>query len=141
MPSGRYCRVTVTDYFGGRGHDYKCKDPTAEQKGGMLVIATSIPDEREWIQWKGRTARQDYRGQYKVILSEKDDIFTRDNGKDYLARFRKISDPHAQIESLLNEAYLTHATAKPRMAPPRPLADSPLQNMPPAREAHANRRN
>ena len=103
MPSGRYCRVTVTDYFGGRGHDYKCKDPTAEQKGGMLVIATSIPDEREWIQWKGRTARQDYRGQYKVILSEKDDIFTRDNGKDYLARFRKISDPHAQIESLLKQ--------------------------------------
>jgi len=24
----------------------------------MLVIATSVPDEREWIQWKGRTARQ-----------------------------------------------------------------------------------
>eukprot|EP00966_Prymnesium_polylepis_P215164 4983232-Prymnesium_polylepis.1 len=29
----------------------------------MLVIATSIPDEREWIQWRGRTARQDRPGQ------------------------------------------------------------------------------
>ena len=35
----------------------------------MLVIATSIPDKREWIQWKGRTARQDRPGQFTVVLS------------------------------------------------------------------------
>jgi len=32
------------------------------------VIATSIPDEREWIQWRGRTARQDRPGQLYVVL-------------------------------------------------------------------------
>ena len=53
------CRVTVTDKFGGRGHDFQVVDKEANANGGMLVIATSIPDEREWIQWKGRTARQD----------------------------------------------------------------------------------
>ena len=96
-----YCRVTVTDYFGGRGHDYKCKDPMAEARGGMLVIATSIPDEREWIQWKGRTARQDYRGQYKVLLSEGEPMFAKD--RDFLTRFRRISDPDEQIETILKQ--------------------------------------
>ena len=52
------CRVTVTDRFGGRGHDFQVVDKENNTNGGMLVIATSIPDEREWIQWKGRTARQ-----------------------------------------------------------------------------------
>ena len=58
-----YCSVTVTERFGGRGHDFKVGDDDANAKGGMLVIATSIPDTREWIQWKGRTARQDKKGQ------------------------------------------------------------------------------
>jgi len=35
----------------------------------MAVICCTIPDsEREWIQWKGRTARNDNKGQYAVIL-------------------------------------------------------------------------
>ena len=38
-------------------------DKDANANGGMLVIATSVPDEREWIQWRGRTARQDRPGQ------------------------------------------------------------------------------
>ena len=45
-------------------------DRESNANGGMLVIATSIPDEREWIQWKGRTARQDRPGQFYVILSQ-----------------------------------------------------------------------
>ena len=44
------CRVTITDKFGGRGHDFQVIDKEANANGGMLVIATSIPDEREWIQ-------------------------------------------------------------------------------------------
>jgi len=64
------CRVTVTDRFGGRGHDFQVVDKEANANGGMLVIATSIPDEREWIQWKGRTARQDRPGQFYVILDQ-----------------------------------------------------------------------
>ena len=58
-----YFRVTVTDWFGGRGHDFDCLSEHANSAGGMLVIATSIPDAREWAQWKGRTARQDRPGQ------------------------------------------------------------------------------
>ena len=44
--------------FCGHGHDFDCLDERAKAEGGMLVIATSIPDAREWAQWKGRTARQ-----------------------------------------------------------------------------------
>jgi len=50
-------RITVTDPFGARGFDYDVKDDEANDKGGMLVIATTIPDKRNWIQLKGRTAR------------------------------------------------------------------------------------
>ena len=64
------CRVTVTDRFGGRGHDFQVVDKEANANGGMLVIATSIPDEREWIQWRGRTARQDRPGQFYVVLDQ-----------------------------------------------------------------------
>ena len=44
--------------FCGHGHDFDCLDERANAEGGMLVIATSILDAREWAQWKGRTARQ-----------------------------------------------------------------------------------
>ena len=67
--------VTVTDIFGGRGHDFNCNDEHANGNGGMLVIATSIPDTREWIQWKGRTARQDRPGQYYVVMNARDLLF------------------------------------------------------------------
>ena len=66
-------RITVTDPFGGRGHDYTVSDDHADDYGGMLVIVTMIPEsERDWIQWIGRTARNDRKGQYAVILNEKD---------------------------------------------------------------------
>jgi len=67
--SNSRCRITITDMFGGRGHDYQVMDKEANANGGMLVIATSVPDEREWIQWRGRTARQDRPGQYHVVLN------------------------------------------------------------------------
>ena len=34
-----------------------------------MVMVTTIPHEREWTQWKGRTARQDRNGQFAVFLS------------------------------------------------------------------------
>lgn len=66
-------RITVTDPFGGRGHDFSVRDnyEQVEEHEGMLVITTFIPEsERDWIQWKGRTARSDNKGQYAVILRE-----------------------------------------------------------------------
>jgi hypothetical protein len=70
-PSDNRCRITVTDRFGGRGHDYQVMDKASLANGGMLVIATSVPDEREWIQWRGRTARQDCPGQFQVVLNKR----------------------------------------------------------------------
>lgn len=69
-PAGTRWRITVTDYFGGRGHDYRVTDENVDASGGLVVIATAIPmSEREWIQWLGRTARNDRKGRYAVILS------------------------------------------------------------------------
>ncbi|EGD74278.1 hypothetical protein PTSG_06287 [Salpingoeca rosetta] len=68
-------RVTVTDYFGGRGHDYKVTDEGVDDAGGLLVIITHIPDSyREWVQWKGRTARQDRNGQLALILNSEEEF-------------------------------------------------------------------
>jgi hypothetical protein len=62
-------RITVTDPFGGRGHDFMVNDESADDNGGLMVITTLMPEsERDWIQWKGRTARNDRKGQYAVIL-------------------------------------------------------------------------
>ena len=47
------------------GHDLDVMDKLSNENGGMLVITTSVPDTREWIQWKGRTARQDRPGQVR----------------------------------------------------------------------------
>ena len=63
-----HCRITVTDGHGGRGHDFQVLDKESNTNGGMLVIATSIPGEREWIQWIGRTARLGQPGQFYVVL-------------------------------------------------------------------------
>jgi len=84
------CRVTVTDKFGGRGHDFQVLDKEANANGGMLVIMTSIPDEREWIQWKGRTARQDRPGQFFVVLDETKAPFSEPKHKKLKERLKKL---------------------------------------------------
>ena len=61
----------------------------------MLVIATSIPDAREWAQWKGRTARQDRPGQYLVVLSAEDEPFASEPG---LAEARGHPNPNPSPE-------------------------------------------
>ncbi len=40
------------------------------------MIITEIPSagEREWVQWKGRTARSDCMGQYAVVLAKPVDL-------------------------------------------------------------------
>jgi hypothetical protein len=50
-------------------------DDKVNDAGGLLVIISYIPveGERDWIQWKGRTARKDRRGQYSVMLSRQDE--------------------------------------------------------------------
>jgi len=97
-----FFRVTVTDYFGGRGHDFDCMDERANAHGGMLVIATSVPDAREWIQWKGRTARQDRPGQYFVALSAEEEPFASEPGlAETLGRYVGAGTPDRVVEELL----------------------------------------
>ena len=90
-------------------------DKEANAHGGMLVIATSIPDEREWIQWKGRTARQDRPGQFFVILDESQKPFNDPKqGKKLKDKVRKRSggkggavdaaEEDAKVEMLLEVA-------------------------------------
>jgi hypothetical protein len=107
------CRVTVTDKFGGRGHDFQVMDKETIANGGMLVIATSIPDEREWIQWKGRTARQDKPGQFYVILDQTAKPFSEPKHKSLASKLRALaSNPPkdgtpaatAMVEQLLDVA-------------------------------------
>ena len=90
------CRVTVTDRFGGRGHDFRVVDKEANANGGMLVIATSIPDEREWIQWKGRTARQDRPGQFHVVLNTKAKPF--DGNKELVKKVRGATIKEGELK-------------------------------------------
>jgi hypothetical protein len=67
-------RVIVTTAEGGRGHDYRVVDPEVDEKGGLLLILTWVPwSEREWIQFLGRTGRQDRHGQYAVCLNAEDE--------------------------------------------------------------------
>jgi len=98
------CRVTVTDRFGGRGHDFQVVDREANTNGGMLVVATSIPDEREWIQWRGRTARQDRPGQFYVILNKENKPFSDPKHKRLAVRLEKLSSENQKIEELLDVA-------------------------------------
>eukprot|EP00966_Prymnesium_polylepis_P146911 3393131-Prymnesium_polylepis.1 len=67
----------------------------------MLVIATSIPDEREWIQWKGRTARQDRPGQFHVILNKQAKPFSEKPKLE--GKLKKMSED-TKIETLLEVA-------------------------------------
>ena len=79
-------------------------DKEANANGGMLVIATSIPDEREWIQWKGRTARQDRPGQFYVLLDRKNKLLMDgDKPSKLAARLKKLTDEQ-KIEALLDAA-------------------------------------
>jgi hypothetical protein len=71
-------RITITDYFGGRGIDYSLSDKQANNLGGLMVIITDIPDsQREWVQWIGRTARQDKNGQISVLLNRQDEFLSQ----------------------------------------------------------------
>lgn len=89
-------RITVTDYFGGRGHDFDMHDDEAESNGGLTVIMTSIPpSERDWKQWKGRTARRDNSGQYSVVLCTEDEIFRANSTSLVLADYQAEEDKNS----------------------------------------------
>jgi len=66
----KFWPISVSAPEGGRGHDYRVTDAQIDKHGGLLVIITFVPlSIRDWMQFTGRTARQDRRGQYAVILN------------------------------------------------------------------------
>jgi len=66
-------RITVTDPRGGRGTDYRVDDHGVDAAGGLLLVPMAVPSsQRDWIQFLGRTARQDRKGQYCAVLCDQD---------------------------------------------------------------------
>merc|ERR1719330_1971637 len=66
-------RINVCDPRGARGTDYRVDDPDVDACGGLLLVPTMVPpSQRDWIQFKGRTARQDRRGQFCPVLCSED---------------------------------------------------------------------
>merc|ERR1711879_290578 len=79
-----------TDPSGGRGYDYRVDDPRVDAEGGLLLILEFVPDsKRTWIQFLGRTARQDRKGQYLTVLLTKD--------YEQLQGLQEIEDPTEKI--------------------------------------------
>jgi hypothetical protein len=93
-------RITVTDPFGGRGHDFMVRDEAADKNKGMAVIAAVFPEsERDWVQWKGRTARNDRRGQYAVVLRADESPIRSDEA--LLSKFRSKINLNHYSEGLI----------------------------------------
>mmetsp|Transcript_16583 Transcript_16583/g.30742 ORF Transcript_16583/g.30742 Transcript_16583/m.30742 type:complete len:1467 (+) Transcript_16583:61-4461(+) len=70
---GHTWRITVTDPRGGRGTDYRVDDSDVDGRGGLLLIPTIVPEsQRDWVQFLGRTARQDRKGQWCAVLCSAD---------------------------------------------------------------------
>jgi hypothetical protein len=82
----------------------------------MLVVATSIPDAREWAQWRGRTARQDRPGQYLVVLSAEDEPFASEPG---LAEARGHPNPSPSPD------YSSNPDPNPNPPTPQPPNPNP----------------
>eukprot|EP01047_Picozoa_sp_COSAG01_P066130 COSAG01_NODE_9069_length_2564_cov_4.288021_1_plen_811_part_10 len=108
----REWRITVTDYYGGRGIDYRLKDDQANAAGGIMLIISHIPEtKREWIQWVGRTGRQDRNGQYSVLLNRREQFLS--TVSEVFDRGPQQSDPHGCITTLLEKR---NETAKVKLS-------------------------
>lgn len=97
-------RITITDPYGGRGFDYDVRDESANFEGGLLVIALAVPAGRDWIQWKGRTARGDRKGQLSIILCSDSPIFKFIKEAD-MKRFHRSGQSYSSslIDALLEQ--------------------------------------
>jgi len=102
-------RIAVTDPRGGRGIDYRVTDEDADHEGGLALIIPRIPEQkRDFIQWVGRTARQDRKGQWIAVL----------NRKDYPVEIQKQLTPESAVSRILElgeketESKVQHITSQ-----------------------------
>ena len=69
----RLGNATLFSRVHGRGLDFKCHNKSVESNGGMHVVQTFLSEEEsEEIQIRGRSARQEKSGTYKLILLRSD---------------------------------------------------------------------
>lgn len=93
--SQRLYRIAITDPRGGRGTDYRVSDADADIEGGLLLIIQYIPKQsRDWIQYLGRTARQDRHGQWMAVLNRKD-------YEEDISKFKTELDEFTAVKSIL----------------------------------------
>eukprot|EP00930_Biecheleria_cincta_P004527 TRINITY_DN10543_c0_g1_i1.p1 TRINITY_DN10543_c0_g1~~TRINITY_DN10543_c0_g1_i1.p1 ORF type:complete len:1734 (-),score=304.39 TRINITY_DN10543_c0_g1_i1:237-5042(-) len=98
-------RITVTDNTGARGTNYAMSEEgqSADDMGGLLLVLLYIPDnERDWIQYKGRTARQKWKGQMCAILCS----------EDYRKLPTVIEHQYPQAPAKIVETILAHGEVK-----------------------------
>jgi hypothetical protein len=83
-------QVTMFARDHGRGIDFACNDDRVNASGGVRVIQAFFSDElSEETQIKGRTARQDRKGMYSLVLLETDVTQSFDATSVELADWRK----------------------------------------------------
>jgi hypothetical protein len=71
--AARSGNATLFTKFHGRGTDFKVREDSVDAAGGMHVLQTFLSEEKaEEIQIRGRSARQDKRGTYKLVLLAQD---------------------------------------------------------------------
>lgn len=71
--NGSHGNVTLLSRVHGRGLDFKSHSPKVEDNGGIHVVQTFLSEEEsEEIQIRGRSARQDKKGTYQLILLRSD---------------------------------------------------------------------
>jgi hypothetical protein len=87
--------VTLLTRVHGRGLDFKVNDKAVERGGGMLVIQTFLSEEwAEEKQIQGRTARQEKKGSYAMVLLASD-----------LAKWTELGIPDAATRYQQSNAY------------------------------------
>jgi preprotein translocase subunit SecA len=66
-------RITLYPKEYGRGLDFACRLDAIDAAGGAKVISTFLSEEKsEEVQIKGRTARQNKKGSFAMVLMVKD---------------------------------------------------------------------
>ncbi|CAF2540353.1 unnamed protein product [Rotaria sp. Silwood2] len=93
-------QITLFTRTFGRGTDFIRYDQSVSTNGGIHVIQTFLSEDcSEEIQIKGRTARQDDKGSYSMILLDNDleKFFTEEKDIENLKKNKEIQDENRGV--------------------------------------------
>ncbi|KAJ8604464.1 hypothetical protein CTAYLR_000937 [Chrysophaeum taylorii] len=98
--------VTLFSSVHGRGLDFVCHDKAVQQAGGVLVVQTFLSESlTEQLQIMGRTARQDKKGKYRLVVHADDLLSKFDIKKDDLDARRGLSSLYGYLDKKRNDEY------------------------------------